>query len=107
MGARISIELQGLLNNADIKLAFHADSIGTGRDQTVIQLVDVRFLIWAADNQDAHRDADEFDYTFDVVSYNSKVTLEKDFNFFRDEKRHSELMRCLFEHSVPFTVLPG
>ena len=100
MGARISIELQGLLNNPGVKLAFEATA-QKGQDETdpdtVSQNVEVSF----------GSEMNSTQYWFDVVSHNSKVTLEKDFNFFRDEKRHGEFMRCLFEHSVPFTVIPG
>lgn len=112
MGARISIELQGLLNNPDVHITFACEVIkgqydtfayvGSDPDNqplregdTVNQRAKVNFL----SNDKIH--------WFDVVSHNSKVSLEGDFNFFRNEDSHKWLMRCLFEASVPFTVIPG
>ena len=100
MGARISIELQGLLNCEGIKLTFEATvqpPQGEDDSHTINQSVEVSF-----GNEDS-----AMHYWFDVTSHDSKVTLEKDFNFFRDEERHRALMWSLFAHSVPFTVIPG
>ena len=91
MGARIFIDIQGLLNNPQIQITFDCEVLS----DTVMQRAKVNFL----SNQKVH--------WFDVVSNNSKISLEADFNFFRNEEGHKWLMRCLFEASVPFTVIPG
>ena len=98
MGARISIELQGLLSNPDVQVLLECEVIEAlePEDQeTVVQRAKVNFV----SNQKVH--------WFDVLSHDSKISLEADFNFFRNEEGHKWLMRCLFEASVPFTVIPG
>ena len=98
MGARISIELQGLLNNPDVQVLLECEVIEALEPEdreTLAQRAKVNFV----SNQKVH--------WFDVVSHNSKISLEADFNFFRNEEGHKWLMRCLFEASVPFTVIPG
>lgn len=100
MGTRISIELKGLLNCPEIKLAFEA-IVHKGQDDTEPDTVDQSVEVSFGENIGATQ------YWFDVVSHNSKVTLERDFNFFRDEERHRALMWSLFAYSVPFTVIPG
>jgi hypothetical protein len=98
MGARIIIELQGLLNNPDVHITFACEVL-KGQDDTEKDSVNQRAKVNFLSNEKIH--------WFDVVSYNSKVSLEADFNFFRNEDGHKWLMRCLFEASVPFTVIPG
>jgi hypothetical protein len=98
MGARISIELQGLLNNPDVHITFACET-SKGQDDTEKDSVNQRAKVNFLSNEKIH--------WFDVLSHNSKVSLEADFNFFRNEDGHKWLMRCLFEASVPFTVIPG
>ena len=99
MGARISIELQGLLNNPEVDITFECEVIEPQDDGADPMSFEQRAKVHFKPNQKVH--------WFDVVSYNSKVSLEADFNFFRNEDGHKWLMRCLFEASVPFTVIPG
>ena len=104
MGARISIDLQGFLNNPKIEVIFYCQSLideaavaaGEVKSPDLFQNAKVRFK--------GHNDCTHY---FDVTSYDSKVTLEKDFNFFRNPELHTLLMRMLFENSIPFTVIPG
>jgi hypothetical protein len=44
-------------------------------------------------------------FGFDYETYRGEVTLSKDWNYFRDEGHHKALLRWLFEHSIPFTVI--
>lgn len=96
MGARISIDLQSLLLDPRIKVAFESEVCDEGEST---EYTEHRAIVTFAGSDKKHY--------FDYHSHDGKVFLEADFNFFRDEERHKILMRALYEHGVVFTVIPG
>lgn len=100
MGARIQINLADLVGNPDINVSMSTKILPPeGDDDRATTITTAGVAI--------HGTKSYHSFVFDVTSTPTGFELSGDFNFFRDPERHSVLMRCLFECSVPFTVIPG
>lgn len=101
MGARIQIALADLVGNLDIHVSLSSKLLPPqGEDDSSTISTTAGVAIHGAKSYNS--------FVFDVeTGADGCAILTGDFNFFRDEERHSVLMRCLFECSVPFTVIPG
>jgi len=109
MGARISIDLQGLLNHPSVSVELFTEKeilVTSNIDEVTGLSVDEETIEFEHRAKVNFKDA-ELLYYFSYSAYANNVILEGDFNFFRNEEGHKRLMRALFECSVPFTVIPG
>lgn len=97
MGSRINIRLQELLCNPGITVVFASRR----KAEEVSDTVEVTF-------DSPFKDVvSEFTYTFDFITYEGKVSLSMDYNYFRysnTDTKH-KLMRLLYEYSICFEII--
>jgi hypothetical protein len=98
MGSRISIALADLLSDSRITVELTTVMINDG-DASDASNYDNLAIVHFGDPSVTS--------TFSYSHYQNTVELEADFNFFRNPEQHTSTMRLLFEHSVPFRVIPG
>jgi hypothetical protein len=91
MGAVIVIHLSDCLFHRHVEIDLRT------LDDDKTQTVRLRFTT----------DTPAVEVVFDTYTYDKgKIELSADFNFYRNPDRHGLLMRCLFENSIPFRVIP-
>jgi hypothetical protein len=103
MGARISIHLYDCLEQPNVKVEFYVEppEQPQGESEAVSPLAQQAVLKFEEPGGIVSK------WILDVVVHNRILSLEGDFNFFRDPDRHGKNMRLLFENSIPFKVIPG
>ncbi len=101
MGARISIKLADCLQQPKVEIELWVERHEAANEGDEPSDSQQAKLIFIRPDGPAHR------MHFDCYSHEGQIYLEADFNFFRDEARHSASMRHLFENSIPFRVIPG
>jgi hypothetical protein len=101
MGARISIKLADCLQQRKVEVELWVERLEAANDGDEASENQQAKLIFVRPDGPAHR------MICDCYSHEGQIHLEADFNFFRDEARHSANMRYLFENSIPFRVIPG
>lgn len=90
MGSRLYIALNNIVGEPDIEVTLRTERF---EDGGLAATALVTFTRLGAS------------YGMDVYTTSSGAELSLDFNFFRPPEEHSEFMRALFEHSIPFRVM--
>lgn len=101
MGSRISIQLTDLLLEPKVRVTLFAEDepVNDGEDTVVLGTVQHALVEFHSSREQV--------FVLDAHKHEGRVTLESDFNFFRQVGPGSYchcLMQELFEFSVPFKV---
>ena len=99
MGSRIVINFRSLLNDPSIEVEIRSTIRHAGEGESEDE-------DWYIEHTaKVYFEAVEEEFLFDYsLTPTGGVELSRDFNFFRNEEEHRNLMRALYEHGVSFTV---
>lgn len=106
MGARIIMSMADFLANEGVEISIASTLLdGGGETPDSVEsyaIVKYRNTSVAKDDPSAYCTW----ALYAQADQGGSISLESDFDFFRETERHAEHMRMLFENSIPFQVIP-